>query len=297
METPVPAEPVREHETAREPVHAPETGCWGEPAGGHGPAGGPGTGHGPAGGPDVPHEPEREHGSHIITVLEGAWATVRARHPDVPRVVMITGQGREGRWMNWGHFGPDTWTAQSGSSPELFASGELIGLGGRHVMQALLHEAAHALAHVRGIKETSNGYRYHNKRFVRLAAELGLAGPDRPAPITGYSDCTITDATAESYRAQIDALDAERLPYLDSPQRARLRPSESDQGTAVTAPLPVPGDAPQEAPGREPRGRDGTRFAVTCCCIPARRLQVTPAVWERGSIVCGTCGEEFAPPE
>jgi hypothetical protein len=43
------------------------------------------------------------------------------------------------------------------------------------------------------------------------------------------------------------------------------------------------------------RGRNGTRFAVACCCTPPRRLRVTPALWERGSIACGTCGEDFEP--
>jgi hypothetical protein len=40
----------------------------------------------------------------------------------------------------------------------------------------MLHEAAHALATWRGIKDTSAACnRYHNKRFVVLAAELGCA--------------------------------------------------------------------------------------------------------------------------
>ena len=48
-------------------------------------------------------------------------------------------------------------------------------------MEVMLHEAAHALAIRRGIKDTSAaGNRYHNKRFVALAAELGLRGPDMP---------------------------------------------------------------------------------------------------------------------
>lgn len=37
--------------------------------------------------------PEREHGSRIIAALERAWAAIRARHPEVPGVVIVTGAG------------------------------------------------------------------------------------------------------------------------------------------------------------------------------------------------------------
>jgi hypothetical protein len=79
----------------------------------------------------------------------------------------------------------------------------------------MLHEAAHALAAVRGIRDTSaEGNRYHNKRFVALAAELGLRGPDRPDKVIGWSVCRITDETAAAYAAAIGAIDAAGLPYL-----------------------------------------------------------------------------------
>jgi hypothetical protein len=44
--------------------------------------------------------------------------------------------------------------------------------------QTILHEAVHALAHVRGVKDTSRGGKYHNKReFVALAASSAWPGP------------------------------------------------------------------------------------------------------------------------
>lgn len=71
-------------------------------------------------------------------------------------------------------------------------AGELLSAGGRALMEVTLHEAAHALATRRAIKDTSAaGNRYHNKRFVALAAELGLRGPDVPDKITGWSNCTL----------------------------------------------------------------------------------------------------------
>ena len=62
--------------------------------------------------------------------------------------------------------------------------------GPRQTLQTMLHEAVHALAHARGVNDTSRGGKYHNKRaFVALAAELGRAWPDgqRPHPVIGFS--------------------------------------------------------------------------------------------------------------
>ena len=69
-------------------------------------------------------------------------------------------------------------------------------LGAVDVLGTLLHEASHALAHVRGIKDTSRQGRYHNRRFRDLAAEVGLAV--REVPVIGWSDTHVPDATAPS---------------------------------------------------------------------------------------------------
>lgn len=167
------------------------------------------------------------HGSRIITALESAWTAIRAQHPDVPPVLMITGTGRNRHSVKWGHFGERRWTvegadAKKARTHELFAGGELLSLGGRATMKTLLHEAAHALAHVRDIKDTSSDYRYHNRRFVELAEELGLIGPAKMAPVIGWSDCAITDDTAQRYADVIATLDAARLPYVHDPFVASL---------------------------------------------------------------------------
>ena len=57
--------------------------------------------------------------------------------------------------------------------PEVFVGGEGLARGPADVLGTLLHEAAHALAHVRGIKDTSRQGRWHNARFKALAEELG----------------------------------------------------------------------------------------------------------------------------
>ena len=141
-----------------------------------------------------------QHGSRIIAALEHAWTAIQDQHPDVPDVVIVTGAGSnqkgtpEGYQLR-GHHWPERWVLDGQDqprAPELFIAGELLAAGGRAVVEVMLHEAAHALATKRGIKDTSAaGNRYHNKRFVALAAELGLRGPDVPDKITGWSHCTL----------------------------------------------------------------------------------------------------------
>jgi hypothetical protein len=58
--------------------------------------------------------------------------------------------------------------------PEVFVGGEGLARGPAHVLATLLHEAAHALAHVRGIKDTPRQGRWHNARFKALAQEVGI---------------------------------------------------------------------------------------------------------------------------
>lgn len=256
-----------------------------------------------------PSETEREHGSRIIAALEQAWAAIRAQHPEVPRVVMITGSGRDGKGLRWGHFGADFWTVryENGKKklPELFAGGELLALGGRRTMQTLLHEAAHAVAHTRQIKDTSSAGRYHNKRFAKIAEEMGLTAPKTPAPVLGFSDCHITDATAARYTAAIEALDAARLPYVYDPYAIALGGGAAGQD----------GDDDQDDQDdqdqddqeeQKPTRRPPTRFLVICGCTepgkdgspqPARRIQISRKTWEfggeDGGLMCGRCKEPF----
>ncbi|MEV0012867.1 hypothetical protein [Streptomyces sp. NPDC047973] len=277
-------------------------------------------------------EISHEHGSRIITALEGAWAAIRAQHPEVPHVLMITGTGQSRTGITWGHFGEKRWTVETsigtigGRTHELFAGGELLSLGGLRTMQTLLHEAAHALASVRQIKDTSSDGRYHNKRFVALAVELGLIGPEVSVPVHGWNNCAITDAAAERYADVIATLDAARLPYVHHPMAAILgqgtRPTTGGDAEGTSEGEPTAGgegkqpggdgDAPQQ-PKKRP-----TRFLVICGCIerdedgnpkldkngrekPGRAIQVSRKSWEfgttedgdEGGLMCGRCREPF----
>ena len=184
-----------------------------------------------------------------------------------------------------GHHWPERWILDGQDqprAPELFIAGELLSAGGHTVVEVMLHEAAHALATRRGIKDTSAaGNRYHNKRFVALAAELGLRGPDIPDKITGWSDCTLTGQAAyKSYADVAAGIDSARLPLLASPA-----PPGGGGGT---------GDGETGTPKK----RDGLRVPAECACQPEpRRIQLTPRQIEDGPIMCGLCCAPFEPPD
>ena len=155
----------------------------------------------------------------------------------------------------------------------------------------MLHEAAHALATRRGIKDTSAaGNRYHNKRFVALATELGLRGPDAPDKITGWSHCTLHGQAAyDAYADVVAGINAARLPFLID----LARPGRPGGGDG-------PGDGGEDqgdGPGK-PAKRGGRRVPVECACQPEpRRLQLTPKQIEDGPIMWACAAPRSSSPK
>lgn len=104
-------------------------------------------------------------GSAVVTVLERLWEAVRANHPDLPQVVIVTGSGFVGP-ARWGHFRANGWTDRAHATTqdgvtvnaklgEMFVAGETLAKGAAHTVETVLHEGAHVLAQVREIKDTS----------------------------------------------------------------------------------------------------------------------------------------------
>lgn len=206
--------------------------------------------------------------SRLVAALEAAWAEVMQRHPELPPVALIVGQGsgHRGGGLVLGHFAAERWQpagAEGVYVHELMIGGEGLRRGAGEVFATLLHEAAHALARVRGIQDTSRQGRYHNKRFKQLAEELGLVIERDPR--IGWSLTTLPAATAERYAAAIDALDR---------AIALHRRSEPTGGGAS--------------------GR-GNLLAATCQCDPPRRIRVAPSTLASGPIVCAICADAFEP--
>jgi len=206
--------------------------------------------------------------SRLVAALEAAWAEVMQRHAELPPVAIIVGQGsgHRGGGLVLGHFAAERWQPTGSDGVyvhELMIGGEGLRRGAPEVFATLLHEAAHALARVRAIQDTSRQGRYHNKRFKQLAEELGLVIERDPR--IGSSLTTLPAATAESYAAAIDAL-----------------------GRAIALHR-----------RSEPVGAGGTNrgnlLAATCQCDPPRRIRVAPSTLAGGPIVCTVCDDAFKP--
>lgn len=214
------------------------------------------------------HESTQPISAPIVAALEQAWADIRARHPEVPAAVIVLGAGSSGNasaGLKLGHFAALRWHHDTNPEPdahrlpEVFIGGEGLRRGRVGVLGTLLHEAAHALADVRGIKDTSRQGRWHNARFKTLAEELGIEVTKDPR--IGWSPSAVPDATCVDY--------AEMLGELGAALRLFRAVEVSGAGKSKTPP--------------------------PCVCGCGRRVRVAPSVLAAGPIFCGVCETEFEP--
>lgn len=199
------------------------------------------------------------HVSTVVAALEAGWQAIREVHPDLPPVVIIIGPGDHGKRRKWGHFARERWGAKGKQTiHEILIAGESFTRRAAETFGTLLHEAAHCLAAVRKLKDTSRGGRYHNTVYRDMAGEVGLrCEKDK---VFGWTITTITTDTAERYKPQIQALAAAQAVWrIDPPET----PSKSKTGT----------------------------IRLRCACDWS--IAVSPAVAEGATIRCDDCGEVF----
>jgi hypothetical protein len=207
-------------------------------------------------------EPELHFTSELVAAVGSVWSEIRRRHPDVPAVVLSLGSGSESRGrLKLGHFAAERWIASDGDSlAELFLGGEGLEQGSDALLDTLLHEAAHGLAHARGVADTSRQGRYHNQRFRRLAAEVGLSVAT--AGDMGWSATSLEPGTRTAYGVQLAKL-----------ERAL---------TAHRVAEPV---------GARPARDNGV--VLRCAC--PRKIRASRRSASGGTIQCGTCHTDFVP--
>jgi hypothetical protein len=189
-------------------------------------------------------------GSGLVQALEHAYQAVADVH-GLPDVIFITGAGLEGRSPKWGHYWHDRWRdADDGAIPEVFIAGEQMANGAEATFKTLLHEA-------------SKTGRYHNRKFVKLATELGLAWPEGepPSKTLGFSAVVLTDATKARWAEVIEAL-----------------------GVALAAHLP-----PRVTVAAATANRNGLK--LTCSC--ERIIRASASTADEGPLLCGLCGDQF----
>ena len=248
----------------------------------------------------------------VVAAVEAVWAAIRARHPDVPPVVLTLGSGTLGTGRGrerLGHFAAGRWqpaatgdeqhetaaAGRAGALAELFVAGEGLRLGAAELLVTLLHEAAHGIAHTRGIADTSRQGRYHNARYRLLALEVGLEVAE--ATKHGWAHTTLPAPTGETYAAELAQLAAGLLAWRH-PERAtqgvtvagvgNILPGEQDDGRDGL-------DADESAADGEERQRKNGVVARCACTPRPRQFRITASVLAPGPIVCGICEQAFSP--
>jgi hypothetical protein len=203
--------------------------------------------------------PDSRAASILVQVLEDTWLAVRRRHPEIPAVVIILASGTETRRPRWGHFASGRWQVRADERAEVMISGEALRLTPAEVLAVILHEAAHALAWARGIKDTSRQGRYHNKQFKLHAGELGLTVEHDQR--NGWSASKITHDAEQAYASRIDSL-AEAMTLW---RRAE-----------------TPGPA---------TSRNTNLLAASCPC--GRSIRVAASTLAEAPITCQACDGDF----
>ncbi len=210
-------------------------------------------------------EDSTEAVSKVLQVLEATWQAIRARHPQIPQVVIIIASGTDGKQARWGHHAPKRWQVGLEDRTEIMVSGEGLRRGARSVLGTLLHEATHAMSAARGIQDVSRQGRYHNKKFKTQAEELGITveHDDR----LGWSITTLPDGTAARYTDQLAALEAAITLW---------RHDEHTSATRTTT-------------------RNTNLIAASCPC--GRSIRVAASTLAAAPILCEACVGYFEPKE
>lgn len=155
-------------------------------------------------------------GSRIVAALEIAFASVQEKFPELENVIIVSYQPPGGTTA-LGHFWRDAWKYGTDEGvetmDEIMISPASMADGATEVMRVILHEAAHQLAKIRGIQDTSRQGRYHNKKFAILAEEVGLEVAKDPS--IGTTTPNITVEALEMYAEVIAQLDRDILAFQD----------------------------------------------------------------------------------
>lgn len=149
----------------------------------------------------------------MLSAVDAVIAKARETHDGIPEVTVVLGaSGKMRKGQKHGHFAPRSWRNREDPEAEeaihhgeLLLAGESLQRGGRATLGTIIHELAHAYADANEIKDTSNGHRYHNKRFKEIAEDFGLS--IERADVIGWSVTDVPDALAEEYADEIAALD------------------------------------------------------------------------------------------
>ncbi|MFD3361612.1 hypothetical protein ACFWW5_00730 [Streptomyces albidoflavus] len=198
----------------------------------------------------------------LLQAVDRLWSDLRQRVPDLPPVQVVVSpqpqRADHGHWR-WGR-APDGETVTG-----LIVPATVLAEGGEATAGHILHEAAHVLCWVRGLKGVTVRGAYHNADFRQAAEEVGLVWPEgwERTARHGFSTTALADGTRHALRDHLNTFDEV-----------------------------IPGVLPHVTITTPPRTREH-RVTLSCQCEPVRNLRVTKSVADQGPIRCEVCGNRF----
>lgn len=197
----------------------------------------------------------------LTAALEQLWDTLRGDIPELPTARIAVSPAPPSS-----NHGPERWAVVDGVLTGLVINAQTLSDGAEATLTGVLHEAAHVLCWIRGVKDTTMRGGYHNARYMFAAGEVGLYWPEDKArdTVRGFASPELTDASRAKYAAHLRALRPaidQTIPYLTVPE--------------------------------QPRSTRPDRLTVECQCSPPRKLRISQTVLAQGPVVCGVCGQHF----
>lgn len=210
----------------------------------------------------------------ILNAVNDLWREIQVNHPGTPNVNIVL-QASE---YSHGHFAPGSW--QGVAQHELMLSTISLSMSTNSgavikTVSTLLHEAAHAFAHEKGIQDTSRGGRYHNSDFAQLATAFGCeVQKDKEV---GHRTDGITSMARVRYDAQISALMAAVTTYRKS--------SLIDWGALLGG----MSGGHRGPVARKPRKTYGSETLTIMCECEGRKFRVARDLYQNSTIHCDLC--------
>ena len=162
--------------------------------------------------------------SDEVVFLEGAFDRLNDRFFESalsrPAITIQSTPGAHG------HFTPyDAWDDSGIKLKEINLGAESLDRPVPNIIATLMHEMVHYWCHIQGIKDTSRGHTYHNKRFKDEAEKRGLL--ITYAPRVGYS---ITQPSPDLISFVLSMEWENELRLYRSPKKTIAPDSESGDG-------------------------------------------------------------------
>jgi hypothetical protein len=192
--------------------------------------------------------------STLTKALEQAHELIKTE-TGAPRVTILVTRALKGRK---GHFTPFTPWQNGGESFNEIAFNLEHFTTGEEILSTLLHEVAHSMNHMNGIKDCSAN-QYHNAKFKTQAEALGLETHEIKGK--GYATTTLTEFGAKRWSKALAIL------------TKALELTATGEGTSA-----------------KPKGRNTNLIKAVCDCDQIIRASASVI---KSGVTCNECESEF----